>query len=84
MHVSTARRRYKDKVHETTLLRRSLAGVTHVEAGSDWEIERSLPYGHVAGVWAMADHLGLPKVFRPPCPRRALALALVVARQPTP
>ena len=109
MHVSTTRRHYKDKVYETTLLRRSyreggkvktetlanlshlppetielirqsLAGKSHVEAGADWEIERSLPHGHVAAVWAMADQVGLAKLLGPACPERDLVLALVVAR----
>ena len=107
--MATTRRHYKDKVYETTLLRRSyrkdgkvktetlgnlshlppetialiresLAGKTHVEAGADWEIERSLPHGHVAAVWAMADKLGLAKLLGPACPERDAALALVVAR----
>jgi hypothetical protein len=109
VHVATTRRHYKDKVYETTLLRRSyredgkvktetlgnlshlppetialiresLAGKTHVEAGADWEIERSLAHGHVAAVWAMADKLGLAKLLGPACPERDAALALVVAR----
>jgi hypothetical protein len=107
--VATTRRHYKDKVYETTLLRRSyreggkvktetlanlshlpaetielvrasLAGKRHVEAGADWDIERSLPHGHVAAVWAMADKLGLAKLLGPAGPERDLALALVVAR----
>lgn len=109
MHVATTRRHYKDKVYETTLLRRSyreggkvktetlanlshlpaetialiresLAGKTHVEAGADWEIERSLPHGHVGAVWAMANKLGVAKLLGPACAERDLALALVVAR----
>ncbi len=109
VHVATTRRHYKDKVYETTLLRRSyreggkvktetlanlshlpaetielvresLAGKTHVEAGSGFEIERSLPHGHVAAVWAMADKVGLAKLLGPPCAERDLTLALVVAR----
>ncbi len=61
-------------------IRETLAGKTLVEAGSDWEISRSLPHGHVAAVWAMADKLGLAKLFGPRCAERDLALALVVAR----
>jgi hypothetical protein len=109
VHVAVTRRHYKDKVYETTLLRRSyreggkvktetlanlshlpaetialirasLAGTQHVAAGADWEIERSLPHGHVAAVWAMADRLGLARLLGPPCAERDLALALVVAR----
>src|SRR6266851_5238794 len=99
VHVATTRRHYKDKVYETTLLRRSyreggkvktetvanlshlpaetialvresLAGKTLVEAGADWDIERSLPHGHVAAVWAMADRLGVAKLLGPPCAER--------------
>jgi hypothetical protein len=62
------------------VIRASLAGKTMVEAGSDWEIERSLPHGHVAAVWAQADKVGLAKLLGPACPQRDLALALVVAR----
>ena len=109
MHVVTTRRQYKEKVYETTLLRRSyreagkvknetlanlshlppetlalvrqsLAGATHVVAGTDWEIERSLPHGHVAAVWAMARTLGVAELLGPPGAPRDLALALIVAR----
>lgn len=62
------------------LIRQSLAGKSLVEAGGDWEIERSLPHGHVAAVWAIADRLGLAKLLGPPCAQRDLALALVIAR----
>ena len=89
------RRSYREggKVHHDTLanlsalpeaaieaVRACLAGKTLAEAGSDFEIERSLPHGHVAAVWAMADKLGLAKLLGPACPERDLALALVVAR----
>ncbi|MGH9066824.1 MAG: IS1634 family transposase [Acidimicrobiales bacterium] len=109
VHVAVTRRHYKDKVYETTLLRRSyreggkvktetlgnlshlppetialiresLAGKFHVEAGADWEIERALPHGHVAALWAMAKKLGLAELLGPACAERDLALALVVAR----
>jgi hypothetical protein len=107
--VAVTRRHYKDRVYETTLLRRSyregskvktetlanlshlpaetidlirasLAGKTHIEAGADFEIERSLPHGHVAAAWAMANKLGMAELLGPACPQRDLALALVVAR----
>ena len=61
-------------------VRASLAGKTLVEAGSGWEVERSLAHGHVAAVWAVADRLGLAKLLGPACAERDLALALVVAR----
>jgi hypothetical protein len=107
--VATTRRHYKDKVYETTLLRRSyreggkvktetlanlshlppeaiaavrasLAGQTLVAASEGFEVERSLPHGHVAAVCAMARELGLAKLLGPACAERDLALALVVAR----
>jgi Transposase DDE domain len=109
VHVVTTRRHYKDKVYETTLLRRSyrqggkvksetvgnlshlpaeaiaairqtLKGEQLVTAGSQAEIGRSLPHGHVALVWAMARQLGLPVLLGPAGRQRDLALALVVAR----
>ena len=61
-------------------LRAVLAGDTLVAAGEGLEVERSLPHGHVAAVWAMADRLGLAKLLGPACAERDLAFALVVAR----
>jgi hypothetical protein len=109
VHVVTTRRHYKDKVYETTLLRRSyreagkvksetvgnlshlpaeaigairqiLKGEQLVVAGSQAEIGRSLPHGHVALVWQAVRQLGLPGLLGPPGRQRDLALALVVAR----
>lgn len=62
------------------LIRASLAGTSHVAAGEGFDIERSLPHGHVALLWAMADKLGLAKLLGPPCFERDLALSLVIAR----
>jgi hypothetical protein len=61
-------------------LRAVLAGETLVGATETLEVERSLPHGHVAAVWAMAERLGLAKLLGPACAERDLALALVVAR----
>jgi hypothetical protein len=61
-------------------VRASLAGQTLVAASEGFEVERSLPHGHVAAVWAMARELGLAKLLGPACPERDLVLALVVAR----
>ena len=61
-------------------LRAVLAGEALVGAGEHLEVERSLPHGHVAAVWAMASKLELAKLVGPACPERDLALALVVAR----
>jgi len=89
------RRSYREggKVHHDTLanlsalppagieaLRAVLAGETLVGTSEAVEVERSLPHGHVAAVWAMAAKLGLAKLLGPACPERDLALALVVAR----
>ncbi|MGH9304961.1 MAG: IS1634 family transposase, partial [Acidimicrobiales bacterium] len=62
------------------LIRESLAGTSHVAAGQGFEIERSLPHGHVALLWAMAERLGLAKLLGPVCPERKIALSLVIAR----
>ena len=62
------------------LIRQSLAGASHVVAGEGFEITRSLSHGHVAALFAMADKLGLPKLLGPACPKRDLALALIIAR----
>ena len=61
-------------------LRAVLAGEALVGAGEGFEVERSLPHGHVAAVAAMAHELGLAKLLGPACAERDLALALVVAR----
>jgi hypothetical protein len=61
-------------------VRASLAGQTLVAASEGFEVERSLPHGHVAAVWAMARELGLAKLLGPACAERDLVLALVVAR----
>ena len=62
------------------LIRESLAGKNHVIAGSEFEIERSLPHGHVGAVWAMASKLGLGSLLGAPGPKRDLVMALIVAR----
>jgi len=61
-----------------------LAGKTLVGPGEGWEVERSLPHGHVAAVWAIAHKLGLARLLGPACAERDLALALVVARAAQP
>ena len=66
------------------LLRGSLAGKSYVVAGEGFEIERSLPHGHVAAVAAMANKLKLASVLGPGCKERDLILALVLARSVKP
>lgn len=62
------------------VVRRSLRGERFVAAADAFDIDRSLPHGHVAAVWAMAAALGLPELVGPPCRERDLALAVVVQR----
>jgi hypothetical protein len=62
------------------VLRQSLAGKDLVVAGEGFEVERSLPHGHVGAVWAMARSLGFPELLGPPCRQRDLSLAMVIAR----
>lgn len=62
------------------LIRQSLAGKHHALAGEGFEIQRSLPHGHVAAVATQAAKLGFPGLLGPACAQRDLALALVVAR----
>jgi hypothetical protein len=62
------------------LIRASLRGERLMPAGEAFRIQRSLPHGHVAAVWAQARALGLPELLGPPCAQRDLAAALIVAR----
>ncbi|MGH3883610.1 MAG: IS1634 family transposase [Pseudonocardiaceae bacterium] len=62
------------------VLRESLAGKAHVVAGEGFEIERSLPHGHVAAVWAQARAVGFPALLGPAGRHRDLALALIISR----
>ena len=62
------------------LIRGSLKGEHFVPAPDAFDISRSLPHGHVAAVWAMAQNLGLASLLGPPGPNRDLALALIISR----
>jgi hypothetical protein len=66
------------------VLRLSLAGKALVEAGTDITITRSVPHGHVAAVWAVAQQLGLPALLGPAGRMRDLALALIISRAVAP
>ncbi len=93
------RRSYRDggKVKKETLanlsalpdtaiaaLKASLSGSVLVDAGGMFEIERSLPHGHVAAAHVMASRLGLKKLLGPGCPERDLAYGLMIARAVAP
>ena len=62
-------------------IRRVLAGETLVNAGDAFEIERSLPAGHVNAAMAMARRLELAKLLdRSGCRERDLCLAMILGR----
>jgi len=62
-------------------IRRVLAGETLVNAEDAFEIERSLPAGHVNAALAMARRLELAKVLdRSACRERDLCLAMILSR----
>jgi hypothetical protein len=62
------------------LVEASLRGQRFVPAGQAAVVERSLPHGHVAAVWAQARALGLPGLLGAAGRQRDLALALVISR----
>ena len=62
------------------LIRRSLAG-EHFVSGSDLEVRRSRPHGHVVAVAEVMRQLGMAELLdRQPCRQRDLVLALIGAR----
>jgi transposase len=63
------------------LVRRSLRGERFLSAADAFEVERSLPHGHVAAVLAVARGLGLARLLdRSPSKERDRALALICQR----
>jgi len=64
-----------------TAIRRVLAGETLVNVEDAFEIERSLPAGHVNAALAMARRLELPKLLeRSACRERDLCMAMILGR----
>lgn len=62
-------------------LRRALAGETLISAEAAFEVERSLPHGHVAAVLAACRRLELQRLLdRAPSRERALVVAMVAQR----
>jgi hypothetical protein len=62
-------------------LRRSLAGEALIGADAAFEVERSLPHGHVAAVLAAFRRLGLARLLdRAPSRERSLVLAMIAQR----
>jgi Transposase DDE domain len=61
-------------------LRLALKGATLVEAGSAFEVERSVPHGNAAAAHVMAEKLGLRSLLGPPCTDRDIAYALILSR----
>src|SRR5205809_2335776 len=63
------------------LIRRRLRGEQFLPAADAFELERSLPHGHVACVLVMARRLGLARLLeRAPSAERELALAMICQR----
>jgi hypothetical protein len=62
------------------LVKASLKGERFVPAGGAARVDRSLPHGDVAAVWAMARALGLPGLLGAAGRDRDLALALIISR----
>ena len=65
-------------------LKASLSGSVLVDAGDMFDIERSLPHGHVAAAHVMASRLGLKNLLGPDCLERDLAYGLIIARAVAP
>jgi hypothetical protein len=61
-------------------LRAALAGEQVLVAGTDLQIARSLPHGHLAAVAAQARSLGLPELLGPPGRARDIVYALILSR----
>jgi transposase len=60
------------------LVRRSLRGEQFLSAADAFEVEHSLPHGHVAAVLGMARQLELARLLdRQPSPERARVLAMI-------
>ncbi|MGH3040061.1 MAG: IS1634 family transposase [Gaiellaceae bacterium] len=60
------------------LVRRSLRGEQFLAAADAFEVERSLPHGHVAAVLGMARRLELARLLdRQPSPERSRVLAMI-------
>jgi hypothetical protein len=57
-----------------------LKGKHLIPAEATVTIERSLPHGHLAAVYAQAKALGLPGLLGPACRERDLTLALIISR----
>jgi hypothetical protein len=66
--------------HVLGTLGRMLAGATLVDAGEEFEVERSVPHGDVAAAHVMASALGLRGLLGPPCRERDIGYALIVSR----
>lgn len=63
------------------IIRRSLQGETFVPAGEAFEVEHSLPHGHVQAVEMAMQRLGLASLLgAKPSRERALVLAMIAAR----
>lgn len=62
------------------MIREALRGKTFVDSEGAFQIDRSLPHGDGAAVWAMARRLGFPGLLGEAGRMRELAVAMVVGR----
>ncbi|HLO77204.1 MAG TPA: IS1634 family transposase [Magnetospirillum sp.] len=67
--------------HLIDLVRRSLAGEEFLPARSAFQIERSLPHGHVQALLGSIRRLGVEALLASkPCPQRDLVVAMIAER----
>jgi hypothetical protein len=66
--------------HAVEALKKALAGVSLVDANTEFHIERALPHGDAAAVHVMASKLGFPDILGPAGRERDLAYGLIVSR----
>src|SRR6266403_590977 len=76
VHVATTTRKYKGRIYQSHLLRR-----TFLPATKTFHVLRSLPHGHVEAVLGTVRSLELEPLFSSkPCRERDLVLAMLVER----
>ncbi len=66
--------------HAIEDLQASLKGKTMVDAATQMQILRTLPYGHIDAITTMAHGLGFESLLGPACRNRDLAMGLLAAR----
>lgn len=62
------------------VMRKSLKGITLVDADAAFTVKRSVPHGNAAAAALVARQLGFPGLLGPPCRERDIAYGLILAR----